>query len=213
MQTQPQPVPPPQPRVFNYSLDWRFLLPVADPDKVFVLFEEDTDFAQTLAQAGISSANQLSFADLKAEPRRRVQSLVLPFGLPVRWVGAGAADQTELYRSLRRLVEPGGHFVVGFNNAWYGRRAGSIYHGATPERMASRLNGAGFRSIEILGAMPDLSIPEYILQLQPQAILFALRHRFRRKPIVLKLLRVLSKAPGRASMSSLLPCYFAVAVT
>ena len=212
MQNHAPPVAPPPPRVFNYSLDWRFLLPISDPSRVFVVFEEEADLSQTLTHVGISASNQLSLADVKREQALRAESFVLPFGWPVRWVGMQAEDHIELYRSLRWLIEPGGHFLIGFNNAWYGHRSGSKYHSARPGQVASQLHQAGYRSIEILGVMPDLSIPEYILHLEPQSILFALCHRFRRKPVILKLLQVFSHAPGWARMSSFLPCYFAVAV-
>lgn len=203
---------PPQPQVFTHSLDWRFLLPIADLENTFVVSEEDADLSQTLAHVGIPVSNRRSLADLKPEPGRTIHSLVLPFGLPVRWVGSRTDDQLELYRSMRRLIEPGGYFLMGFNNALYVRRRGGAYHPSTPRSVAAQLGHAGYRSIEILGAMPDLIIPEYLLHLEPQTVLFALRHRFRRKPIILKILHVLSRAPGWANMSSFLPSYFAIAV-
>ena len=49
-----------QPRVFNYSLDWRFLLPLSNADKIFVFLEDDSDFGQTLEQIGIPVSNQFS---------------------------------------------------------------------------------------------------------------------------------------------------------
>jgi hypothetical protein len=50
------------------------------------------------------------------------------------------------------------------------------------------------------------------LHLDPESILFALRHRFRRQPLLLRLLHAFSYIQGFGSVSSFLPCYFAVAV-
>jgi hypothetical protein len=75
----------------------------------------------------------------------------------------------------------------------------------------TELNQAGYSSIQLFGAMPDLRIPEYIFDLDPRTILFALQNRFRRKPAVLRALRLLAWTAGPARLSNLLPCYFAVA--
>jgi hypothetical protein len=77
--------------------------------------------------------------------------------------------------------------------------------------MTDELRQAGFRSARIYGAMPSLEIPEYIFDIDPRAIHFALRNRFRRKPTVLHALRLLSGAIGWKRISNFLPCYFAVA--
>ena len=59
--------------------------------------------------------------------------------------------------------------------------------------------------------MPNLQIPEYLFDLDPRVIDFALRNRFRRKPAVLQALRLLAGTIGWKRISNFLPCYFAVA--
>jgi hypothetical protein len=142
-----------------------------------------------------------------------IPSLVLPFGLPVRWVGVTQAAQVESYRSIRRLIHPGGYLLVGFDNARNFRRAPSKYYPSTPLRIARQLKQAGFKSIKIFGTMPNLNIPEYIFDLESLSIRFALHHRFRRKPVVLTVLRLLAGTVGLARLSNFLPCYFALAAT
>src|SRR6266498_1393530 len=111
----------PQPRVFNYSLDWRFLLPIVDAGKIRVVLEDDADFTQTLEQVGISVSDQSSFSDVKQNGRDSTQSLVLPFGLPLRWVGTQREDQIEFYRSIRHFICTDGYFLIGFENSWNSR--------------------------------------------------------------------------------------------
>ena len=212
MRSDPEPAFPPQPRVFHYSLDWRFLLPISDPGKIRVVSEERADFNQTLEQAGIPVADQLSFSDLRQDERNNIQSLVIPFGLPVRWVGEEQEDQIEFYRSMRRLICPDGYLLVGFENGWKFRSGNqSKYHSSTPRRITYRLHKAGFKSIKIFGAIPNLCIPEYIFDMNTQATRFVLHHRFRRKPIMLNVMQLLSRTIGWTRISTFLPCYFAVA--
>jgi hypothetical protein len=59
--------------------------------------------------------------------------------------------------------------------------------------------------------MTNLHIPEYVFDLDPRVIDFALRNRFRRKPAVLQALRLFARTVGLKSISNFLPCYFAVA--
>jgi len=211
MQTRPQNVLAPQPRVFNYSLDWRFLLPITDAGRIRVIVGEDSELSQTLEQVRISVSNH--FSEIKQTGADHVQALVLPFGLPVRWVGSKQGDQIEFYRSIRHLIDPGGYLLVGFNNSRnFYSNIESKYHPSTPRYITNDLTAAGFKSIKIFGAIPNLSIPEYIVDLDAQAIQFALQHRFRRKPIVLNSLQLLSRALSWARISTFLPCYFAVAV-
>ncbi|MGB8980323.1 MAG: hypothetical protein WCC12_00450 [Anaerolineales bacterium] len=203
----------PSPRVFNYSLDWRFLLPLTETGRSFVLFEQEADFSETLARAGMPASVQLSFPEIDRQEGQSAHSLVLPFGLPLRWVGAGQADQIGFYRSIRRLIEPGGYLLVGFETSWNFRsRRASKYHPSTPRRMTSLLEQAGFKSVKIFGAIPNLRIPEYIFELGSPAMQFALCRRFRRKPVLLSALQMLARTVGLARLSSFLPCCFAVAV-
>ena len=212
MQPLPQIVASASPRVFHYSLDWRFLLPVADLNKGCFLFEEDIDFSQTLEHVGIHTSQQLSFSDFKSRNSNSFPFLAMPFGLPIGWVGAQNADRVEFYSSIRRFIELGGYLLVGFNNSLNWRaHHGAKYHSSTPQRATNELIQAGFKSVEIFGAMPDLQIPEYIFELDPRTLRFALQNRFRRKPAALRVLHVLSGILGWKSLSYFLPCYFAVA--
>jgi hypothetical protein len=201
-----------QPRIFHYSLDWRFLLPIADVKKICLVVEEGEDFRQTLEHVGIYTSQQLSLADLRQRKSNDAQSFVMPFGLPVDWVSREDEDQVAFYFSVRRLIASGGYLLVGFNNVWNLRaNPQAKYYACTPRRIAAQLKQAGFQSIKIFGAMPNLAIPEYIFDLDPQTIQFALRNRFRRKPAVLRALHVLAGTIGLKRISNFLPCYFTVA--
>src|SRR5512141_3191110 len=106
MQPNVQTAPPPQPRVFPYSLDWRFLLPVADPVNLRVAFENEPDFYEALERVGVPAAPWLLDSNFIEAERRNTHSLALPFGLPVRWVSAGTEEQIQLYRSIRQRICP-----------------------------------------------------------------------------------------------------------
>jgi hypothetical protein len=201
-----------QPRVFNYSLDWRFLLPLSNADKLFVFLEDDPDFAQTLEQVGIAVSNQLSFLNIEQKEKKESASFVLPFGLPVRWVGREQADQIEFFRSMRKLMEDSGNLLVGFNNSWtYRSSPQTKYHPSTPGRVVSQLQKADFKTTKVFGVISNLSIPEYIFDLNARPVYFALQHRFKRKPVVLNLLQLLSHTIGLTGISDFLPCYFVLA--
>jgi hypothetical protein len=201
-----------QPHIFHDSLDWRFLLPMTDPRSIYVLLERDDEFRPALERAGIPVSNQLSVSDLEWGRSDPIQSLVLPFGLPLGWAGSKPAEQAAFYSACRRLIAPGGYFLVGFDNVWKRRNPSEAsYHASTPRRIANQLTRAGFRSLQFFGIMPDLRIPQYIFNLDPQAIHFALQNRFRRKPAVLQALRALAGSIGLARISSFMPGYFAVA--
>jgi hypothetical protein len=198
------------PRVFRYSLDWRFLMPLADPRALFVAFQAEPDFSQTLEHIGIPAANLVSVPDI-ATGTRRIPSLALPFGLPQRVLAS--QSQLATLRSLHNVLEPGGCFLIGFRNARVPERgATSVDHASTPARIERQLREAGFQSSRIFGAVPGLRIPEYIFELEPSSLHFALSHRLRRKPAMLRMLRIVSGVPGWTALSGWLPCYFAVAV-
>ena len=208
----PQTVTTPQPRDFHDSLDWRFLLPMAEPRKTCLLFEENADFSQTLEQVGIRDSRQLSFSELRDHKNESFQLLVMPFGLPAGWVGPGRQDRVQFYVSIRGFIDSGGHLLVGFNNVLNLRATSqALYRASTPGRIAGELGQAGFKSVKIYGAMPNLRIPEYFFDLDPRVIRYALGNRFRRKPAVLQALRLIAGTIGWGRISNFLPCYFAVA--
>ena len=212
MQSDYQRIHQSQPRVFNYSLDWRFLLPVSKVDKIFVFLEHDSDFSQTLEQIGIPASNQLSFLDVEQKEKKDSASFVLPFGLPVRWVGKEQTDQIEFFRSMRKLIGENGNLLVGFNNSLNDRSSPQTkYHFSTPGRVISQLQKAGFKTIKVFGVVSNLSIPEYIFDLNAQSMYFALQHRFKRKSALLNLLQLLSHTIGLTGISYFLPCYFVLA--
>jgi len=212
MSLDPQRVHRLQPRVFSYSLDWRFLLPLAEADKTFVFFEDDPEFSQTLEQVGIPLSNQISLLDIERKEKSSTASFVFPFGLPVRWVGPEQADQIEFFRSMRTLIGDTGNLQVGFNNVWKDHsKPRSKYHFSTSRRMTFQLQKAGFQIVRVFGVIPTLSIPEYIFDLNAQPISFVLQHRFKRKPVLHYLIQLLSHTIGSTLVSHALPCYFMVA--
>lgn len=201
-----------QPRVFHYSLDWRFLLPSADAKNLHILVEPNEDFSQTLAHVGIDLSQVVTFPDLRQVPEKQAQTFVLPFGLPADGVSTKSPDQVEVYASVRRRMTSGGYLLVGFNNVWnVSTRSKKEYHACTPRRMTAQLMQAGFQSIRVFGAMPNLAIPAYIFDLESEPAQFALQNRLRRKPTVLRVLRLLSRTLGWKRLSNFLPCYFAIA--
>jgi hypothetical protein len=201
-----------QPRVFNHSLDWRFFLPISNVDKIFVFLEDDSDFSQTLQHVGIAASNQLSFLEVEQKEKREFASFVLPFGLPVRWVGKEQTDQIEFFRSMRMLMSDTGNLLVGFNNSWNDRSSSQTkYHASTHPRVISQLQKAGFKTIKVFGVISNLSIPEYIFDLNAASMYFALEHRFKRKSVLLNLLQLVSHTIGVTSISYFLPCYYVIA--
>lgn len=201
-----------QPRVFRYSLDWRFLLPATPAGSVYVIAEDEPELGAALERVGIPVSNYLSFSEIGQSGRQQARALVLPFGLPVRWVGENQADQIEFYRSLGRLLEPGGSLLIGFNNAR--NSVPSVpgrYHISKPHRVMDRLAQAGFQSIKIYGAMSDLNIPEYVFDLRGRAMNFAMHQRFQRKRAVRMGIQLLGLLIGWRRIAEFLPCYYAVA--
>lgn len=199
------------PKVYHYSLDWRFFLPETNVQNIHVFFADDDEFSQALEKVGIPGTNQHSFAALMSSPDIRVRSMVFPFGLPSGAAVTEAKDPIEFLHTCQRWIEPGGSLMVGFNNALY-RRARSPYQAAHPRRFLSQLEKAGFHSIRMLGVMPRLSIPEYIFDLDLEPIQFALAYRFRRKRLVRQTLLALAQTIGPARFAEYLPCYLSVAV-
>lgn len=201
-----------QPRVFDYSLDWRFLLPLTSAAGIFVLFEEDGEFSQTLERVGIPVSNQLSFFDIERGGKDKAVSYVFPFGLPVRWVSKEHTDQIRFFHSMRQLMGDAGSLLVGFHNSWGFRSNVPIkYYSSTPKRITEQLQKAGFKTIKVFGVIPTLNIPEYIFDLNTHTISFALQHRFKRKRALSKLIQLLSRTIGLAFISDFLPCYFVLA--
>ena len=201
----------PQPRVFHYSLDWRFLLPIAKPQEIYVLAAEGDEFHQTLEQVGIASLQQLSLVDLRQSSRHDLQTVVMPFGVASSWVTPDLEDQVKVYSTVRNLLATQGRLLVGFNNVWGPRGTQAKYYPSTPRRIRVQLNQAGFTSVQLHGVMPNLDIPQYIFGLEPRSIHFALQNRFRRKPAILRALRLVAASIGMLRVSNFLPCYFAVA--
>src|SRR5512142_388918 len=108
MQPDLQAIPPP--RVFRHSLDWRFLLPISDPAKLYVAFEDEPGFHEVLDHVGVPVSNRKSLSNFKPGEENDIYSFALPFGLSTRWVSNGQEEQIEAYRSIRRLLCPGGYF-------------------------------------------------------------------------------------------------------
>jgi len=102
--------------------------------------------------------------------------------------------------------------LVGFNNSLNDRSSlQTKYHSSTHRRVISQLQKAGFKTIKVFGVLSNLSIPEYIFDLNSQPMYFALLHRFKRKSVLLNLLQLLSHTVGLTGVSYFLPCYFVLA--
>jgi hypothetical protein len=214
MQNRPELTRQSPPRVFHYSLDWRFLLPLSNLENTFVFFEDDGEFSQTLEHIGIPSANHLTFLDIGQRETSGAATFILPFGVPLRWVGKDPEDQIEFFRSLKTAMGDFGSLLVGFKNSWNDRSTGpSEYYTSTPGQITARLQMAGFKTTTVFGVIPDLSIPEYIFELNNSPMTFALQHRFKRKPLVTTLLQLLSYTLGAQRLAMFMPCYFVIAIS
>lgn len=181
-----------------------------DPKDVCILFEQDIDFSQTLEHIGIGASQQLSIAGLHTRKHNSFSILAMPLGLPSK-VGTKQGDRVAFYSFLRNQLDPNGYLLLGFNNA-LNLSAGSQanYQRSSPHQIVRDLEQAGFTAVKLYGAIPGLQIPEYIFDLDPRAVRFALQNRFRRKPSILRALRFLDGTVGWRRMSNFLPCYFAV---
>lgn len=200
-----------QSKVFQHSLDWRFLLPVTEPERVCLLLQENAEFDRTLAEVGLQPSQRLSLSQLQ-EQKDGFHSFVMPFGLPVEWVES-AQDQAAFYARLRRLMSSDSYLLIGFANAWTIRPTSRTdYYASRPGQMIDYLKRAGFKHVKIFGVMPNLRIPEYIFDIESPAIRFALRNRFRRKPAILRALHLLAVTMGWRRIAEFLPCYFVLAV-
>ena len=207
-----QKVPSLKPRVFHYSLDWRFLLPVTEPAGMCLLLQEDAEFDQTLDQVGLHASQRLSPSGLQTG-KGGFHSVVMPFGLPVGWAGAAPRDQAAFYSRLRQWMTSGSHLLIGFQNAWaFQQTPQTGYYTSRPRHIVDQLRLSGFKDVRLFGTMPNLRIPEYMFDIEPRAMQFALRNRFRRKPALLRALGLLAGTMGWRRISDFLPCYFVLAM-
>jgi len=135
--------------------------------------------------------------------------VVMPLGLPrQRWNAAGRRH-LDVQRAIRRLIRPGGTLLLGFSNRLdFLRGSTSEHYALTPRRAVRLLLRAEYSSVDLYGAVPNLTVPEYIFPLTPQVLAFVLRSRYRQK-LPARLLRWLIQA----GFANFLPAYFAVAST
>jgi hypothetical protein len=113
-------------------------------------------------------------------------------------------------RSARRLIRPGGTFLLGFSNRWNIRRKRreSSYTSTTFE-MSRVLPELGYEKENYYGALPEPLAPEYIFPLNALSLGFVLNHRYQHRlpSYFLKL----TKTPAIHSMLNFLPFFYAVA--
>ena len=214
-----------QPTLPEFGMDWRFLLPVIEGRRVLVIGGEHDDFSSLFVQLGASevtflpavvenpSANgeqgkhdTMSGLSARSFPPSSFDIVAVPFGF------CSGKSNFNFYRVVRLLIRPGGTFLIGFSNIFFGRRRlSSIFNNSsTPWRIIRELRQVGYSRVDVYGAMPNLDAPEYILPLKPQLLGFTLQHRYRYK-FSKSLLYVLSRRVTASVISNFLSYYFAVA--
>ena len=217
----------------DFSVDWRFLLPVRPGCRMLVLSEGGGDFARYFAALEMTVIVWRIDAPERAAGKPHQDSdrpqdsvlfrlpdppflpgsfdmVAIPFGIPQRLLPE-AGGISGFQRSLSRLLRPGGRLLMGFVNPRSLRRprlAGqSVF---LPGRLKAELEGAGLRVLSLYGVAPDLLKPAYILPLRERSFRFFLQHRFSGKPAG-RLFGMLPGSMTSAFLSRFLPCYFVVA--
>ncbi|MDP1713484.1 MAG: hypothetical protein Q8L41_01955 [Anaerolineales bacterium] len=201
----------------SHSVDWRFLLPIYEKTKMLVICYEQNDYDRSFQELGIPietmSFDKLEATDNRYSPLFELESfdvVAAPHGLNRISSMGERSGLAESLRSARRLIRPGGAFLLGFSNRWDIRRKRqeSSYVSTTSE-MSRLLSGLGYETKFYYGAVPERVSPEYIFPLDAQSLGFVLNHRYQHKlpHYFLKLTKTALVNP----LLNFLPFYYVVA--
>lgn len=197
----------------SHGVDWRFLLPNYENPRMLVICGEQNDYDRSFRELGISIVtvpfNKLEVTALPFEPQS-FDIVAAPLGLNRINSMGGRSDFVEKLKSVRRLIRPGGAFLLGFSNRWDIRRKRqeSSYISTTWE-MSRLLLRSGYETKCYYGAVPERVSPEYIFPLDAQSLGFVLNHRYQHKlpDYFLKL----TKTPLVNPLLNFLPFFYVVA--
>lgn len=197
----------------SHGVDWRFLLPIYETPKMLVICGEQNDYARSFHELGISVTtapfDKLEVAALSFESEN-FDIVAAPLGLNRISNRGGRSGFAESLRSARRLIRPGGTFLLGFSNRWdILRRRSESSCVSTIREMSRLLSGLGYETKYYYGAIPEPVAPEYIFPLEARSLGFVLNHRYQHKlpGFFLKL----TKTPAVNLMLNFLPFFYAVA--
>jgi hypothetical protein len=203
------PIPSPQ-----NSMDWRFLLPILAESKVLIVGGGCDEFTQFFGQLGIESiAWDHDFLNPTRTPfpELHFEIIAIPHGFPDKGLSSSPQQHLEVYRTMWHFLKPGGTILIGFSNAQViRRRINPDNYYSTPRLMRQLLQKAGYETVTLYGAIPNLFTPEYIFPLTRKTVGFTLKHRYRYK-LPARLLRWFDHPFFTAGFSHLLPSYFATA--
>lgn len=186
---------------FQYSLDWRFFLPISNASRVLYIGaggEEVRSFFQRLNVHGVFhlERNLLDEIQLFFASGSRFDVISIPYdGFP-----------PQVYIEIKKILRPGGSLLLGFSNYYRARDE----HAISIFEVRSLLKTAGFSRVKYYGVLPDQRAPEYIFPLDLRSARFVLRHRYRRR-MKFWLLQTLSLSPFLFVLLYFLPAYYVVA--
>lgn len=190
------------------SIDWRFFTPMPTSGKVVIIdidYDEYVYLYKNLSGYVIDYYSNL--CDFFSEERLSNYNIVIiPHGVsPEDW-------DNRLMQKIKQVLLPGGMLFLGFYNsfgfsAFVKNRARTAI---TINKMKSFLVKEKYSSISFFAMLPDLSAPEYIFPLDPEALRFTLEKKYGRKIFINFLLPFLSSWSLKIFLN-ILPCYSVVA--
>lgn len=195
------------------SSDWRFLLPITKNSRVLIIGGEQDDFTELFNKIGVSSVTWLCnpsavASELNENNQNYFDIVAIPFGFPA----AKLTDEIEVFRTVRRLLHPGGSIFLGFSNKlglFSKAFIANSYH-STPHHVIRYLRLSGYSDIDLYGVMSNLETPEYIFPLKADLLGFTLRHRYHYL-LPARLLHYFSSRPLVSIVLYLLSYYFVIA--
>jgi hypothetical protein len=200
----------------NNSVDWRFLLPILPESKILIVGQSCDDFTRLFNKLGIEAIPwDYDFSNsIKAPlfPVTQFDIVAVPHGFPGKDLSSNPQHHLEIYQTMQFLLKPGGIILVGFsNNLGIRRKFTPGTYSSTVAQTTRLFQKAGFKEVKFYGAIPNLSMPDYIFPITRQTIGFILEHRYRTK-LSARLLRWLYNPIFTAGFSHFFTSYFAVAV-
>jgi len=197
------------------SMDWRFLLPILPGIKILVVGQKCDELTQLFAKLEIESHLwDYDFSNpIKVVPFSLSQFdiVIAPYGFSGKGLSSNPRRQREIYQTMQRLLKPGGTILVGFFNNWrFQRKRNPAPYSSNPMQMTRLLQKAGYKDVKLYGAIPNLSIPDYILPLTRQTVGFWLEHQYWSK-VPERLLPYLYSPIFTTVFYYFLPSYFAIA--
>jgi len=191
----------------DYSVDWRFLLPIDEHTRLLIISDEHVDYDHSIHELGMS-------ADVI--PPNQIDKISGTFGViaaPLGFISNNFEVKKDQwiagYQSLLRLLCPGGTFLVGMSNRWGFRKKTQILPPSSIFETQRALSRIGIKSIRFFGLLPEPRAPEYIFPLSGHALSFVLNHRYQHK--IPRAILLLAKTPSANLILNFLPFYYVIA--